>query len=558
MTLRAHQAEFNRTIDGITRGSGVRDIVAHVTPGGGKSTLPIQAGRLITAGLADRICWIAPRASLQDQAERNFIDPRFRQMFNHTLLIRSSTNQENPSRGLAGWVSTYQALAVDNFKTALRDFERHRYILILDEFHHLAADGEWTEPIRELYDRAAFRVLMTGTLARGDEKRIAFVPYRSSNDVSLPNCASLAFVPCFDGLDNTALITYTRRDALADRAIIPLEFHFADGVASWRKESGKETTARLSTGRGDANQALYTALKTEYALDLLTVGCEHWKRGRGSLLVVAASIESAKEYTAILKRQGLHAEIATSDDTPEAVKQIKALKAGKLKILVTVAMAYEGLDVPSISHIICLTNVRSMPWIEQMVARANRIDPAAGPYETQKGHIFAPADRMFVELARKIEADQCEAAAKQKLSGGERAAGEGGGQGAGHPGITPLSSKLIAGQGDLFGYSPIQPAREALALNLICDDFNNRAPPKTQREIETELRDEIDAHVRAWSRAFGYLPTLLNRKIVREFGKRREHMTVKELELLKVWLEANYLVPERKAPVMVLEPVPWR
>jgi superfamily II DNA or RNA helicase len=532
---RQHQIQFDRTIDGIIGGSGVRDIVCHVTPGGGKSTLPIQAGRLIKHGLADRICWICPRASLQDQAERNFIDPKFRQMFNHGLTIRSSTNQSDPCRGTQGFVTTYQAAAVDYDHSILQDFRRHRYILVADEFHHLAADGEWTEPIRELYDRAAYRVLMTGTLTRGDEKRIAFIPYIEESPGN--------FVTCCPEIGQD-MITYTRRDALADRAIIPLEFHFADGVAEWQKESGQVTKAKLSTGRGDANQALYTALKTEYAQELLTEGVNHWQRKaehcnfkhRGALLVVAASIESAKEYTALLKQQGLRAEIATSDDTPEAVKQIKALKGGKLKILVTVAMAYEGLDVPSISHIICLTNVRSMPWIEQMVARANRIDPLAGPYETQKGYIFAPADRMFVELARKIENDQCEAIARQKQ--GTLLVKEGGeGSGGSRPGITPLSSKLI--QSDtisLFGET-ISSFRET--MGDVCE--------KTQREIETELREEIDDHVRAWCRAFGYIPALLNRRIKGQFEKARENMTVKELERVKVWLAGNYQVPERRA-----------
>lgn len=544
MTLRKHQSDFARTTDGIICGSGVRTIVAHVTPGGGKSTLPIQAGRLITSGLADRICWICPRASLQDQAERNFIDPFFRHLFRHYMDIRSSTNEMNPCRGTRGFVTTYQAAAVDDQKTMLADFSWHRYILVLDEFHHLAADGDWTEPIRELYDRAAFRVLMTGTMARGDERRIAFVPYRSvfSNYES--------FIPDFSGSENTHLITYTRSDALADRAIIPLEFHFADGVSEWQKPTGKVVHARLSTGRADASQALYTALKTEYAQELLAKGIGHWQEHRqkvnrnASLLVVAASIESAKEYTHQLQMKGLRAEIATSDDTPEAVRQIKALKGGKLKVLVTVAMAYEGLDVPSISHIICLTNVRSMPWIEQMVARAVRIDPQAGPYETQKGYIFAPADRMFVELARKIEADQCEAVARQKTEAGCRPpANEGGGPE--RPRITPLSSRLLHGadQPDLFGYA---------SPNSGFQQFLNSENPKTQREIETELREAIDSHVRAWSRAYGYLPALLNRRIVGQFGKSREVMTVRELERVKQWLGERWPVPEKREARRVL------
>ena len=93
--LRKHQREFSLTIDRIIGGSAVRNIFLHVTPGGGKSIIPIMAGRLIKAGLADRLMWIAPRLSLTDQAEREFVNPYFRDMFNHTLKIRQSTN-ENP------------------------------------------------------------------------------------------------------------------------------------------------------------------------------------------------------------------------------------------------------------------------------------------------------------------------------------------------------------------------------------------------------------------------------------------------------------------------------
>ncbi|MDZ4341326.1 MAG: helicase-related protein [Candidatus Binatia bacterium] len=266
----------------------------------------------------------------------------------------------------------------------------------------------------------------------------------------------------------------------------------------------------------------------------------------GSLMVVAANIETARKYTAILKRDGLEAEIATSDDTPRAIKHIKAMKSGTLKIMVAVAMVTEGLDIPSVSHIIYLTNVRTAEWAEQCVCRANRIDPLAGPYETQKGYIFAPADRMFAELAARIEADQCEAVARQKAPADPREAGDG--NGSGRPGITPLSSRLIAGQGDLFGYAP--PAMAPIPLG--------HGYQKTQREIERELREEINGMVCAWSSVFGYLPAMLNRKIVGEFGKKRELMTVAELEDLKMWLRQNYEVPEVKPGGIVLEAVPWR
>lgn len=538
MRLRRHQEQFDRVIDGIAAGSQVRDVIAHVCPGGGKSTLPIQVGKLIRAEIADKICWICPRMSLQDQAERNFIDPCFRRMFDHHLVIRSSTNEMNPSRGTNGFVTTYQAAGVDTSNTMLADFSWHRYILILDEFHHCEENGEWTRAIAPLYEKAAVRVLMTGTLSRGDAKKIAFTPYEQIGD---------RFTPAFSDNPETAVIRYNRKDALADRAIIPLEFRFADGTAKWQKESGKVVEAKISTGRYDANQALYTALKTEYAAELLGVGVEHWKNHvhltnpNGTLLVVAASIESAKEYTSLLKQQGLHAEIATSDDTPQAVKQIKALKAGKLKILVTVAMAYEGLDVPSISHIICLTNIRSMPWIEQMVARAVRIDPMGGPYEEQKGFIFAPADKLFMRLAADIEADQTEALAIVKKTMPKFAAGDQESLfGDLRPGITPLSSRLIGAKQNLFSFSEPMPMQ------------------KTQREIEKELREGIDNHVKRFCRVYACRIQFMNRELKERYGKARDRMTVQELEALKSYVLHQYPVPKDRPILHDVLAARWR
>ena len=37
-------------------------------------------------------------------------------------------------------------------------------------------------------------------------------------------------------------------------------------------------------------------------------------------------------------------------------------------------MAYEGLDVPEVAVVAALTHIRSRPWLEQMVARATRVD----------------------------------------------------------------------------------------------------------------------------------------------------------------------------------------
>ncbi len=57
-----------------------RDILAAVTPGDGKSLLPvIAAARLIAAGIVERVCWVVPGDSLRLQAEEGFADPAWGQ-----------------------------------------------------------------------------------------------------------------------------------------------------------------------------------------------------------------------------------------------------------------------------------------------------------------------------------------------------------------------------------------------------------------------------------------------------------------------------------------------
>ena len=70
MRLRRHQAEVDWLCRAIAAGAThLTDILAAVTPGGGKSALPvIAAARLLgavppggEAPLVERVCWVVPR-----------------------------------------------------------------------------------------------------------------------------------------------------------------------------------------------------------------------------------------------------------------------------------------------------------------------------------------------------------------------------------------------------------------------------------------------------------------------------------------------------------------
>src|SRR5919202_2080194 len=191
--LRTHQRLVAGIVEAIATGqTGLADILAAVTPGGGKSLLPvIAAARLIAAGVVDRLCWIVPRDSLRLQAEEAFADPFWRGALGHGLSVRAADNEPDPSRGLAGYITTYQAVAAAP-ELHLAEIRRRRTLLVVDEVHHLPALAEyeptatrsapssrdtdeaaaWSRALLPLLECASLRLLLSGMLERADGQQI--------------------------------------------------------------------------------------------------------------------------------------------------------------------------------------------------------------------------------------------------------------------------------------------------------------------------------------------------------------------------------------------------
>src|SRR5262249_20621707 len=111
--LRSHQHLVDRIMQAISANeTEVRDVLAAVTPGGGQKLLAVSAAsRLIRTGITNRVVWIVPRQTLKSQAEEAFADASWRTSLRHALSVRAADNTQDPSRGLAGYVTTYQAVA---------------------------------------------------------------------------------------------------------------------------------------------------------------------------------------------------------------------------------------------------------------------------------------------------------------------------------------------------------------------------------------------------------------------------------------------------------------
>ena len=165
-------------------------------------------------------------------------------------------------------------------------------------------------------------------------------------------------------------------------------------------------------------------------------------------------------------------------------------------ILVTVAMAYEGLDAPEVAVVAALTHIRSRPWLEQMIARATRVDANAGAYETQRALVYHPDDPLFAKFRQRIETEQGTSARKPKhkrqaelpLWLKERLA-EQDREGAG--GITPLESNALGLRYAILRPGPTfakaRPEREEAQVELI-------APPSAlERRLRTRIGEMVAA-----------------------------------------------------------------
>ena len=576
--LRTHQAQLLAVAQAIAAGAELRDILAAVTPGGGKSLLPVLAAHaLIGAGLVEQVVWVVPRDSLRLQAEEAFADPYWREALGHGLGVRAADNAPDPCRGLAGYVTTYQGVAAAP-DLHLAEARRRRTLLVVDEMHHLPAlddapkgepTGEtaddpaqgWSAALLPLLECARVRLLLSGTLERADGRRILWLPYRRGEKAGQTEVDLAA--------PGWAVVGYSRAQALTERAVLPVTFGALDGEARWlepvqggvRAEAGPH---RLSGSHPTetTRPALFTALRTGFADALLrrafesarslrakrrAAGLGPW--GLGKLLVVAPDQAQARRYLDLLRGwvprdQARSVRLATSDER-DAHETLAAYRLRpEPSALVTVAMAYEGLDAPEVAVVAALTHIRSRPWLEQMVARATRVDPHAGPYESQRALVFHPDDPFFAKFRWRMEQEQ-----------GTRARGPRPRQQGTLPlwlqerleqareerGIVPLESNALTLRLVRLAPGPdlalARPEIEAQGDML-------EAPSIVERRLRTRVGEMVAAQVvedggNLQSARGSY--HAYNACLKRVLGKARSAMGLAELEAAAAWLERNRL-----------------
>jgi superfamily II DNA or RNA helicase len=366
------------------------NFLAVATPGAGKTTFALRiAAELLADGTVDAVTVVTPTEHLKSQwagaAGRVGIqlDPTFRNSDVHS------------SADFHGAVLTYaqvgMAPAVHRRRTMTR-----KTLVILDEIHHAGDSRSWGDGVKDAFEPAVRRLMLTGTPFRSDDNPIPFVEYERGPD-GLPR--------------SRADTVYGYSDALHDGVVRPVIFLAYSGETRWRTSAGDELAARLGEPMTQdlVAQAWRTALdpRGDWMPQVLRAADSRLrvKRAGGMAdaggLVIATDQQSARAYAKLLEQiSGEKAMVVLSDEVGASGK-IAEFAASDRRWLVAVRMVSEGVDIPRLAVGVYATSASTPLFFAQAIGRFVR---ARRPGETAT--VFLPSVPHLLGLASEMEVER--------------------------------------------------------------------------------------------------------------------------------------------------------
>ena len=366
-----------------------KDFLAAATPGAGKTTFALRiATELLASGVINRITVVAPTEHLK----RQWADAA------HRVGIRLDPAFKNAH----GWHGRhFHGVAITYAQVATRASlhrtmtEGGRTLVILDEVHHGGDALSWGDSIREAFEPATRRLLLTGTPFRSDTSPIPFVTYH----------------PDEHGIRTSrADYSYGYGRALADGVVRPVIFLSYAGKMRWRTRTGDEMEARL--GQGDTKditaQAWRTALDPEgdWIPAVLRAANRRLTEVRHSIpdaggLVIATDHYAARSYATILQSITGEKPTVVLSDEKAASERIGKFAAADSRWIIAVRMVSEGVDIPRLGVGVYATSASTPLYFAQAIGRFVRTRRRG-----ETASIFLPSVPALTTLAQSMELER--------------------------------------------------------------------------------------------------------------------------------------------------------
>ncbi|GGL14107.1 DEAD/DEAH box helicase [Mangrovihabitans endophyticus] len=366
------------------------DFTAVATPGAGKTTFALRiAAELLADKTVEAVTVVCPTEHLKGQwataAARVGIqlDATFRNADVHS------------ARDFHGAVLTYaqvgMAPAVHRRRTMTR-----RTMVILDEIHHAGDARTWGDGVKNAFEPAVRRLMLTGTPFRSDDNPIPFVEYERGQDGLLRSRADAS---------------YGYSDALADGVVRPVIFLAYSGETRWRTNAGDELAARLGEPmtKDLIAQAWRTALdhRGDWMPQVMRAADERLSRLRANGipdaggLVIASDQQAARAYAKLLDAVcGERPAVVLSDDAGSS-ERIAAFASSTQRWLVAVRMVSEGVDIPRLAVGVYATSASTPLYFAQAIGRFVR-----ARREGEMASVFLPSVPHLLGLASEMEAQR--------------------------------------------------------------------------------------------------------------------------------------------------------
>jgi superfamily II DNA or RNA helicase len=264
----------------------------------------------------------------------------------------------------------------------------HPTVVVFDEVHHCGEGLQWSDSIRRAFECAAFRIALSGTPFRSDDRPIPFVTYEDG--VCRPD------------------FTYSYQEAMDDGVCRLAFFPTIDGSAEWLKNGERkkalltdelcdsDSSARLRTILDPLGEWMTTTILEARKK---TDECRRLGHADAAELWTGVDQNHARELARqIEKLTGERPCLVISDDT-DAARSIDLFRNGTDKCIVTVKMVSEGVDIPRIRVLVFATNILTEMFFRQFLGRAIRYQEGL---DEQSAYAFIPRVATLVEFAMKV------------------------------------------------------------------------------------------------------------------------------------------------------------
>jgi len=302
------------------------------------------------------------------------------------------------------FVGTYQHLSQDtSWYRSLMD-DGNRWLIVLDEVHHLAEAGRWAECEGSLPNRN-FRIGLTATPLRSDRARLFGMPEKATESVTYQEAFREEVVKKVVAyIDHYNL----KVDVNGETVELTTETLKKEGVVDFEKYEAKR---QLRYNRDYLNQMLLEPINDlaqrltrhpgQHQMVVFCMSCKHADYVCGQVNSICQQLELPYRAEWVGVGEGMDGTIKSAKENAQILDDFRD---NKFHVLVQVGKAEEGFNVKRISVLVFLHLIGAIGKIIQQIGRGLRRNNAL-PFSQDTVSVYASADTPIASTVLKMQAE---------------------------------------------------------------------------------------------------------------------------------------------------------